>query len=102
MTIADMSRFYGPDYAHTPGAGGDGIGPAYGNWDAQSTTACYCDQGHFGADCSNRECGLYTHIHIGVDQLNKGATRPPKSFRDRETIRETRGGRCGRKLGNKI
>lgn len=54
MTIADMSRFYGPDYAQ-PGTGGDGIGPAYGNWDAQSTTACYCDQGHFGADCSNRK-----------------------------------------------
>ncbi|CAN0300258.1 unnamed protein product, partial [Scytosiphon promiscuus] len=55
MTIADMSRFYGPDYIQ-PGAGGDGIGPAYGNWDAQSTTACYCDQGHFGADCSSRMC----------------------------------------------
>lgn len=54
MTIADMSRFYGPDYSH-PGRGGDGIGPAYGNWDAYSTTACFCDPGHFGADCSNRE-----------------------------------------------
>lgn len=54
MTIADMSRFYGPDYTQ-PGTGGDGIGPTYSNWDAQSTTACYCDQGHFGPDCSNRE-----------------------------------------------
>ncbi|CAM9353183.1 unnamed protein product, partial [Pylaiella littoralis] len=51
MTVADLSRFYGPDYTQ-PGTGGDGIGPTYGNWDAQSTTACYCDQGHFGADCS--------------------------------------------------
>ncbi|CAN0170479.1 unnamed protein product [Ascophyllum nodosum] len=55
MTIADMSRFYGPDYAH-PGTGGDGMGPEYSNWDAQSTTACFCDQGYFGADCSNRMC----------------------------------------------
>ncbi|CAM9202400.1 unnamed protein product, partial [Ectocarpus fasciculatus] len=55
MTIADMSRFYGPDYTQ-PGTGGDGIGPSYGNWDAQSTTACFCDQGHFGADCSSRMC----------------------------------------------
>ena len=54
MTIADMSRFYGPDYSH-PGTGGDGVGPAYGNWDAYSTTACFCDPGHFGADCSSRE-----------------------------------------------
>lgn len=54
MTIADLSRFYGPDYTQ-PGDGGDGVGPEYSNWDAQSTTACYCDQGFFGADCSNRE-----------------------------------------------
>ena len=54
MTIADMSRFYGPDYT-LPDTVGDGVGPTYSNWDAQSTTACYCDQGHFGADCSNRE-----------------------------------------------
>lgn len=57
MTIADLARFYGPDYIQ-PGTGGDGIGPTYSNWDAQSTTACYCDQGHFGADCSNREWQL--------------------------------------------
>ncbi|CAM9178437.1 unnamed protein product, partial [Sphacelaria rigidula] len=55
MTIGDLSRFYGPDYVQ-PGTGGDGIGPSYGNWDVYSTTACFCDQGHFGADCSKRMC----------------------------------------------
>lgn len=54
MTVGDLSRFYGPDYIQ-PGTGGDGIGPSYGNWDAYSTTACFCDRGHFGADCSKRE-----------------------------------------------
>lgn len=61
MTVADMSRFYGPDYSH-PGTGGDGVGPAYGNWDAHSTTACFCDDGHFGADCSNREYLMILHV----------------------------------------
>lgn len=58
MTTADLSRFYGPDYTQ-PGTGGDGIGPSYANWDAYSTTACFCDQGYFGADCSKREWRYY-------------------------------------------
>ena len=70
MTIADMSRFYGPDYTQPGGTGGDGIGPEYTNWDAQSTTACYCDQGHFGADCSNREW----------DNADRSTCEPPKAI----------------------
>lgn len=54
MTIGDLSRFYAPDYSQ-PGTGGDGIGPTYSNWDVDSTTACFCDDGHFGADCSRSE-----------------------------------------------
>ncbi|CAM9847791.1 unnamed protein product, partial [Chrysoparadoxa australica] len=55
MTMADLARFYGPDYLQ-PGNGGDGVGPTYSNWDADHATMCVCDWGYFGPDCSKRMC----------------------------------------------
>lgn len=84
MTIADMSRFYGPDYTQ-PGTGGDGIGPEYSNWDAQSTTACYCDQGYFGPDCSSRE---WTNVDRTTSEPPKITSEPPKRFRGFENLKQ--------------
>ncbi|CAM9637241.1 unnamed protein product, partial [Phaeothamnion confervicola] len=53
--MADMAKFYGPDYIQ-PGDGGDGVGPTYDNWDAAATVSCVCDTGYFGADCTKRMC----------------------------------------------
>ena len=58
MTIKDVSRFEGPPYDSTLLRSGDGIGLTYTNWDANSLTACDCDGGFFGADCSLCECAV--------------------------------------------
>ena len=55
LTLYDLGRFEGPDYAH-PGKGGDGIGPLYSNWDRDSISACNCHPGYFGPDCSLAMC----------------------------------------------
>lgn len=56
LTITDLGRLEGNDYASRPGRGGDGIGPVYDNWDGDHVTSCNCDFGFFGADCSLRMC----------------------------------------------
>ncbi|GMH52091.1 hypothetical protein TrRE_jg12443, partial [Triparma retinervis] len=57
MTIKDAGLYLGRDYDSKPGAtGGDGMGPKYTNWDAESIGVCNCDFGFFGPDCSRRMC----------------------------------------------
>lgn len=51
-----MSLFNGPDYDASLYLYGDGLGPVYSNWDANSIMVCECDPGHFGADCSLIMC----------------------------------------------
>lgn len=54
-TIKDLSLVRGPDYDNTLVNAGDGVGPSYSNWDADSLQLCDCDSGFFGADCSLSE-----------------------------------------------
>ena len=61
MTIKDVSRFKGPPYDNTIFKSGDGVGLTYTNWDANSLTACDCDGGFFGADCSLGTCAALLH-----------------------------------------
>lgn len=51
-TIGDVALYDGPDYDSTMTFAGDGLGPAYTNWDKNSIQLCECEQGFFGADCS--------------------------------------------------
>ena len=51
-TISDLSLLYGPPYNSAASHSGDGIGPTYLNWDANSIQACLCDLGYSGPDCS--------------------------------------------------
>jgi hypothetical protein len=53
-TISKLGLYEGPDT--DPGIGGDGNGPVYTNWDAESTAGCECDAGYFGPDCSQIMC----------------------------------------------
>jgi len=55
-TIGDVSLYEGPDYDSTVTFAGDGLGPAYSNWDKNSIQLCECDPGFFGADCSLAKC----------------------------------------------
>ena len=48
MLGADTTASYYP--------GGDGMGPKYRNWDAESTNFCVCDPGFVGSDCASRIC----------------------------------------------
>ncbi|KAJ8604707.1 hypothetical protein CTAYLR_006542 [Chrysophaeum taylorii] len=87
MTLARLGTMYGLDYRQ-PGSGGDGVGPTYSNWDKDSVTACYCDAGFFGPDCSRRAFSVleinYTvclthmsrsHVEIGAaDASNVSGT----------------------------
>lgn len=52
LSLADSGVLYGTDYDHSVANGGDGIGPAYNNWDAESISICFCDWGSYGPDCS--------------------------------------------------
>ena len=56
QTIKNSGYTYGRDIAYEGQAGGDGKGPVYANWDADSTTMCVCDTGFTGPDCSMRIC----------------------------------------------
>lgn len=47
---------YGPDQDHDEMSAGDGLGPAYGNWEADSLMLCACDWGMFGPACQTRMC----------------------------------------------
>ena len=51
LTLHRLGELYGVDYGH-PSTGGDGVGPAYVNWDKDSVTSCFCDPGFNGPDCS--------------------------------------------------
>lgn len=55
-TIRDLSVFEGPDYDHAVTNYGDGLGVEYNQWDKYSVTACKCDQGFAGPDCSQMLC----------------------------------------------
>ena len=56
MTIRDVSVFEGPMYNPSVAHAGSGRGVEYNNWDKNSLTACDCDGGFFGADCSLMMC----------------------------------------------
>ena len=56
QTIRDIGLYEGADYDTATGTGGDGLGPAYANWDSDSVTMCNCDAGFFGPDCSKLMC----------------------------------------------
>ena len=47
-----MSLLHGPDYDNSLVNAGDGDGPVYSNWDADSIQLCDCDAGYYGPDCS--------------------------------------------------
>ena len=51
-TIGDLSSTYGPPYNSALFHSGNGAGPTYSNWDANSIQACFCDLGYSGPDCS--------------------------------------------------
>lgn len=48
--------FEGPDYDHATTNWGDGFGVEYNQWDKHSITACKCDKGYSGPDCTQLLC----------------------------------------------
>lgn len=56
VSMRDISLFSGPDYDHAIAFSGDGLGPEYSNWEANSLYMCECELGYFGADCSQVMC----------------------------------------------
>lgn len=75
LTISRLANLYGIEYDE------------YTNWDKDSVTACYCDPGFFGPDCSRRMCAKsddpltinqnYRSIHVelgAADNSNVSGT----------------------------
>ncbi|CAM9445067.1 unnamed protein product, partial [Ectocarpus fasciculatus] len=56
LSMKDMSIFYAPDYDSSVLSAGDGHGPIYANWDANTIMMCRCEYGYFGSDCSQTMC----------------------------------------------
>lgn len=56
ISMADLAMYHGKDYDPTSLSAGDGYGPVYSNWEANSLLTCQCDFGFFGPDCSLGQC----------------------------------------------
>lgn len=70
LTMANLNDLYGIDAE--PGETGDGIVPAYLNYEADNLQTCFCDWGFAGPDCSQRLCPSGDNPRTKYQQVRRG------------------------------
>lgn len=86
MTMTMLNTFYGRDAA--PGETGDGVVPDYLNWEGEALSACFCDWGYTGPDCSIKMCPKGDDPRTPYQQVRARPRAPAPTLDPYEEVRE--------------